>query len=58
MEFIVTYLIYILALIGVIFLFLFFAAKRDVLRTRRDILKYLIDKGYETDKIDLNNYLK
>lgn len=58
MEFIITYLIYILALVSVVFLFLFFHEKLEVLRIKHKLLKELIDKGYETNNIDLNNFIK
>lgn len=58
MEFLITYLIYILGLVAVVFLFLFFVEKIKALNLRHDLLKYLVDKGYETVNIDLNNYLK
>lgn len=58
MEHIIIYLIYILALVGVVFLFLFFRERLERIKYKHDILKFLVDKGYETEHIDLNNYLK
>lgn len=66
MEFLLTYLIYCLALVGVVALFLYFRTKREknelearfkLLKAKAEVLQYFVEKGYETDNIDLNNFL-
>lgn len=66
MEMIITYLIYCIALVGTVFCFLYFQTRREkqrlqnryeVLKIKCDILRHFVEKGYETDKVDLNNFL-
>ncbi len=54
-DFLITYLIYILALVAVVFLFLFFHAKLEVLRLRRKVLSEIIDSGLDTSKFNLKD---
>lgn len=58
MEYIVTYLIYVLALVAVIAVFNWCHLKLETLRLKHRLLKDLIDRNYETDNIDLNNFIK
>lgn len=58
MELIITYLIYILALVAVVFLFMYFSTRKSANALKFDLIKFLIKEGYETDKIDLNNFIK
>ena len=56
MDFIITYLIYILALVAVVFLFLFFHAKLEVLRLRRKVLsEILVKSGLDLEKFNLKD---
>lgn len=58
MEMIITYLIYILALVAVVFIFNWAHVKLESKRLNHRLIKDLIDKGYETNNVDLNNVLK
>ena len=57
MEVIVTYLIYILGIIGLVSILCLTHVKVKQLDTRYDILKMLTDKDYETQNIDLDKLL-
>lgn len=57
MDMIIIYLIYILGLVGVIFMFLFFWTKISIFREKRGILRDIMDKGIDC-KIDLERFLK
>ncbi len=54
-DFLITYLIYILALVAVVFLFLFFHAKLEVLRLRRKVLSELMESGLTPEKFNLKD---
>lgn len=54
-DFLITYLIYILALVAVVFLFLFFHAKLEVLRLRRKVLSELMESGKDPEKFNLKD---
>ena len=58
MEAIITYLIYILAIVAIVGIFELAHVKLETLRLKHRLLKDLIANDYETDKIDLNNFLK
>ena len=57
MELIVSYLIYILGVIVVVAIIALARVKIHAFNTRAELLKVLIEKGYETDNIDINNYI-
>lgn len=54
-DFLISYLIYILALVAVVFLFLFFHAKLEVLRLRRKVLSELLNSELDPSKINLKD---
>lgn len=54
-DFLITYLIYILALVAVVFLFLFFHAKLEVLRLRRKVLSEIMDSEMDPSKFNLKD---
>lgn len=54
-DFLITYLIYILALVAVVFLFLFFHAKLEVLRLRRKVLSELMESGENLEKFNIKD---
>lgn len=54
-DFLITYLIYILALVAVVFLFLYFHAKLEVLRLRRKVLSELMESGLTPEKFNLKD---
>ena len=58
MEYILLYLIYILAIVSVVAIFNWAHIKLETLRLKHRLLRDLIDKGYETENIDLNQFLK
>lgn len=54
-DFLITYLIYILALVAVVFLFLFFHAKLEVLRLRHKVLSELMESGLSPEKFNIKD---
>ena len=58
MELIASYLIYILGVVAVVSIIALARVKIHAYNVRAELLKMLIEKGYETENIDLNNYIK
>lgn len=58
LEFIITYLVYILALVAVVFLMLFFHARLEVLRLRKKTLLDLYKEGFDIEKINIKELFK
>lgn len=58
MEYIVTYLIYVLALVAVIAIFNWAHIKLETIRLKHRLLKDLVDNSKKIKVEDLNNYLK
>lgn len=58
LEFLITYLVYILALVAVVFLMLFFHARLEVLRLRKKTLIDLVESGYDINKLDFKELFK
>lgn len=58
MNYLVAYIVYVIAIVAVIFIFNWVHLKLETLRLKHRLLKDLIDRDYETEKIDLNKYLK
>lgn len=58
LEFIITYLVYILALVAVVFLMLFFHARLEVLRLRKKTLLDLHKEGFDIEKINIKELFK
>ena len=58
MDYLVAYCIYILAIVAIVYIFNWCHLKLEVLRTKHKLLKDLLEHNYETDNIDLNNFLK
>lgn len=52
------YFIYIAGLVGVVFIFNWVHLKLETMRLKHRFIEKLIDSGYETDKIDLNEFIK
>ena len=55
--FLLTYLIYCLAIVGVISLIAVLYVKLEKTRIGTALIKDLIEKGYETEGIDLDKFL-
>lgn len=55
--FLLTYVIYCLAIVGSIYLFTWVHLKLETIRLKHRLLQDLMEKGYETDNIDLDKFL-
>lgn len=58
MELIVSYLIYILGIIAIVAIICVARVRLHMLNLKSEIFKLLMDKKYNVDNIDLNNYIK
>lgn len=58
MEVLIAQVIALLALSAVSILLIISGYREYRLNKKVELLKYMMDKGYENDKIDLNNYIK
>ena len=55
--FLLTYLIYCLAIVGVVSLIAVLYVKLEKTRIGTSLIKDLIEKGYETENIDLDKFI-
>lgn len=54
---VLLYFIYVAGMVGVIFLFCWLHYKLEIWRLKHRLLNDLIDKGYETQNIDLDKFI-
>ena len=57
-DFIVTYLVYILALVAVVFIIEFFHLKLELFRSRRKIFTELLEHGFDFTIDDIKEFIK
>lgn len=58
MELVITYLLYIIAIIATIFIFTWFFYKVEINHIKHKMLNDLMNNGYECKNIDLNKFIK
>ena len=56
-EFIITYLVYILAIVAVVFIFEFFHLKLEILRTKKKLISELMEAKIELPTETISNFL-
>ena len=56
-EFIITYLVYILAIVAVVFIFEFFHLKLEVLRTKKKLISELLQSDVKLSDDVFSNFL-
>ena len=56
-EFIITYLVYILAIVAVVFIFEFFHLKLEVLRTKKKLISELLQSDIKLSDDVFSNFL-